>query len=48
VQLICFLRMNYDTEQARMNVQSFALGLFILFIVVIGSLWIMVNLAYRM
>ena len=48
VQLICFLRMNYDTEQSRMNVQSFALGLFIVFVIIAGSLWIMVNLAFRM
>lgn len=48
VQLICFLRLHYGTEQARINVQSFALTLFILFIVIAGSLWIMVNLHHRM
>lgn len=48
IQLICFLRLNYDTEQARTNVQSFALTLFILFVIIVGSLWIMTSLHMRM
>ena len=48
VQLVCFLRMNYHTEQARVNVQSFAFTLFMLFVVVAGSIWIMSSLQYNM
>jgi len=48
VQLICFLRLNYNTEQAMLNVRSFALSLFIIFILMAGSLWIMWTLDYRM
>ena len=48
VQLVCFLRMNYDTEQAKINVQTFAFTLFMLFVVIAGSLWIMASLSYNM
>lgn len=48
VQVICFLRLNYSTEQARLNVQTFGLFLFILLVIVMGSLWIMWNLNYFM
>tara|TARA_B100000989_G_scaffold290850_1_gene264507 strand:+ start:9378 stop:9698 length:321 start_codon:yes stop_codon:yes gene_type:complete len=48
VQVVCFLRLNYSTEQAKMNVMSFILSIFILFVVVAGSLWIMYTLNYRM
>ena len=48
IQLVCFLRLNYNTEQAKLNVQSLALVLFTLFVVIAGSLWIMANLNYRM
>ena len=48
IQLVCFLRLNYHTEQARLNVQSFALCLFILFVILVGSLWIMDNLHHNM
>ena len=47
-QVICFLRLNYTTEQARMNVMSFLFAILILFVVIVGSLWIMWNLNYRM
>lgn len=48
VQLICFLRLNMQTEQGRMNVMSLIFTGVILLCVVIGSLWIMWNLAYYM
>lgn len=48
VQLVCFLRLNYNTEQAMLNVRSFALCLFILFVLLAGSLWIMWTLDQRM
>lgn len=48
IQLFCFLRLNYDTEQAKLNVKSMALCLFTVFVVVLGSLWIMSSLNYRM
>lgn len=48
VQVKCFLRLNYTTEQAKLNVLSFVFCLVLLLIVVIGSLWIMYNLNYNM
>jgi len=48
VQVICFLRLNYSTEQARMNVMSFIFAIVVLFVIVAGSLWIMWSLNYRM
>ena len=48
VQVVCFLRLNLNTAQARLNVQSFALCIFILFVIIAGSLWIMWNLNYFM
>lgn len=48
VQVVCFLRLNYTTEQAKMNTLSFIFTLVIMVIVVAGSLWIMYNLNYNM
>lgn len=48
IQLVCFLRLNYHTEQAKLNVRSMALVLFTLFVIIVGSLWIMATLNYRM
>lgn len=48
VQLVCFLRLNYHSEQARLNVDSFGFFLFIVFVIILGSLWIMSNLNYFM
>src|SRR5437899_11436015 len=48
VQVICFLRLNTQTEQARMNVMSIAFTIVILITVVAGSLWIMWNVNYYM
>ena len=48
VQVFCFLRLNYSTEQAKMNTMSFLFSLVILGVVVGGSLWIMWTLNYRM
>jgi len=48
VQVLCFLRLNTKTEQARTNVMSILFTLVILVTIVIGSLWIMWNLNYYM
>jgi cytochrome o ubiquinol oxidase operon protein cyoD len=48
VQVVCFLRLNYSTEQARMNVMSFIFTIVTLAVIVGGSLWIMWSLDYRM
>lgn len=48
VQVICFLRLNYSTEQAKMNTMSFVFTVFMLAVIVAGSLWIMWSLNYRM
>lgn len=48
VQLKCFLRLNYVSEQAKLNVLSFVLSIVLLLILVFGSLWIMWNLNYNM
>lgn len=47
-QIICFLRLNTATLQAKMNTMSFIFTLVILFILVAGSIWIMINLDYNM
>jgi len=43
VQVICFLRLNTQTEQSRTNVMSFIFTIVILIAIIIGSLWIMRN-----
>ena len=48
VQLVCFLRLNTQTEQARTNVMSFVFTGVILISIIVGSLWIMHNLNYNM
>ncbi|HEU5280565.1 MAG TPA: cytochrome o ubiquinol oxidase subunit IV [Gammaproteobacteria bacterium] len=48
VQLVCFLRLNTETEQGRMNVLSLVFTGIILLCIVTGSLWIMWNLNYFM
>ena len=48
VQVICFLRLNIQTEQARTNVMALLFTVVILAAIVIGSLWIMWNLNYNM
>lgn len=48
VQLICFLRLNTQTEQGKTNVMSLVFTGVILTSIIIGSLWIMSNLNYYM
>jgi cytochrome o ubiquinol oxidase operon protein cyoD len=48
VQVICFLRLNTQTPQARTNVMSIVFTIVILITIVIGSLWIMGNLNINM
>lgn len=47
VQSICFLRMNTSAE-GRWNLLPFLFSIFIIAILVGGSLWIMYNLNYNM
>lgn len=48
VQVICFLRLNTQTEQAKINVMSILFTIVILITIVSGSLWIMWHLNYNM
>jgi cytochrome o ubiquinol oxidase subunit IV len=48
VQVICFLRLNTETEQGRTNVMSILFTGVILVCIILGSLWIMSNLNYNM
>lgn len=48
VQLVCFLRLNTKTEQARTNVMAIIFTGVILTTIIVGSLWIMANLNYNM
>lgn len=48
VQLICFLRLNTQTEQGRINVMSLVFTAVILTCIIVGSVWIMWNLNYFM
>lgn len=48
VQLVCFLRLNTQTEQGQINVMSLIFTGVILICIILGSLWIMWNLNYNM
>jgi cytochrome o ubiquinol oxidase operon protein cyoD len=48
VQLICFLRLNTQSEQGKTNVMSLVFTGVILLTIIVGSLWIMWNLNYYM
>jgi len=48
VQLVCFLRLNMQTQQGQTNVMSFIFTIVILISIILGSLWIMSNLNYNM
>ncbi len=47
VQSLCFLRLNAGPE-GRWNLYPFLFALFVVFVVIGGSLWIMYNLNYNM
>jgi cytochrome o ubiquinol oxidase operon protein cyoD len=47
VQSLCFLRLNAGPE-GRWNLYPFIFAVFVVFVVVGGSLWIMYNLNYNM
>ena len=47
VQVICFLRLN-ASKQGKWNLMSFLFTIFIIAVIVGGSLWIMYNLNYNM
>jgi len=48
IQLTCFIRLNTQTEQGKINVMSLIFTGIILMSIIIGSLWIMWNLDYNM
>ncbi len=48
VQVLCFLRLNTETEQGKMNVMSIIFTGVILVTIISGSLWIMWNVNYNM
>ena len=48
VQVLCFLRLNGSTAQAKTNVAAFVFTIIVAVVVIAGSLWIMVNLNYNM
>jgi cytochrome o ubiquinol oxidase subunit IV len=47
-QVLCFLRLNTQTEQGKLNVMSIIFTAVILLFIIIGSLWIMWNVNYNM
>lgn len=48
VQIICFLRLNIQSDSARWNFTAFVFTILVIVVVVAGTLWIMYNLNYRM
>lgn len=48
VQVVCFLRLNAQTPQAKANSMSLIFTILITAVIIGGSLWIMWNLDYRM
>ena len=48
VQVVCFLRLNTQTEAGKYNVVTFVFTFLVVFILIGGSVWIMVNLNYNM
>ena len=48
VQIICFLRLNTETEQGKINVMTILFTGVILLTIIIGSLWIMWNINNNM
>ncbi len=48
VQLVCFLRLNTQTDAARTNVMAIIFTGVILVTIIVGSMWIMSNLNYNM
>ena len=48
VQVICFLRMNFSNQQAKVNTLSFIFSGVVLLVIIGGSLWIMTSLNYFM
>ena len=48
VQVVCFLRLSFRTEQGQLNVFSFVFSIFVLAVIVGGSMWIMWHLNQNM
>lgn len=48
VQVGCFLRLNVETEQGKMNMAALVFSIVILIVIIGGSAWIMWNLHYNM
>ena len=47
-QVIYFLGLTFKSEQGKLNIFSFIFSIFILTVVVCGSIWIMYHLDYNM
>ena len=48
VQVVCFLGLSFKNDQGKINILSFFFTIFVLFIIVGGSMWIMNHLNYNM
>lgn len=48
IQVKCFLRLHFRSEQGQLNVMSFVYTIFLVLLLVFGSMWIMWNLNYNM
>ena len=48
VQVICFLRLKYNSNQGAINVLSFIFTGIVTFVIIGGSIWIMTSLDYFM
>lgn len=48
VQVVCFIRLNTASEEARWDFIAFLFTVFVAIVVIGGSLWIMYNLNYYM
>lgn len=47
-QVICFLRLTYRSEEGLWNLMAFVFTIFVIVILVVGTMWIMYNLNYYM
>ena len=48
VQMVCFVRLNTGSSDAKLDLISFIFTLLVVVVVVCGTLWIMFNLNYNM
>ena len=48
VQVVCFLRLNSNTKEGKVNILSFLFTIIVMIVIVGFSLWIMAHLNYNM